>query len=71
MISYKHKEIEKKWQETWEKEKLYTPDIKNTSKKDKFYNLLFCITWDNNLSYKSFKKARDKEGKGRRSYKGT
>jgi leucyl-tRNA synthetase len=36
---YKHKEIEKKWQEVWEKEGIYTPDVKNTSKKDKFYNL--------------------------------
>jgi leucyl-tRNA synthetase len=34
---YNHKIIEKKWQERWEKEKTYFPDLKNT--KDKFYNL--------------------------------
>ena len=36
---YDHKKIEKKWQEVWEKEKLYTPNLNKTSKKDKFYNL--------------------------------
>jgi len=39
MTVYNHKMVEKKWQEVWEKEGIYTPDIKNTSKKDKFYNL--------------------------------
>ncbi len=39
MNTYDHKTVEKKWQEAWEEEKLYTPDIKTASKKDKFYNL--------------------------------
>src|SRR3989339_2197401 len=39
MMAYDHKKVEKKWQEVWEKEGIYTPDIKKTSKKDKFYNL--------------------------------
>ena len=38
-MAYDHKKVEKKWQEVWEKEGIYTPDIKKTSKKDKFYNL--------------------------------
>ncbi len=36
---YDHKKIEKKWQEVWEKEGIYTPDTSKTKKKDKFYNL--------------------------------
>ncbi len=36
---YNHKTVEKKWQEKWEKDGLYTPDIKNTKSKDTFYNL--------------------------------
>lgn len=38
-MNYDFKKIEKKWQEKWEEEKLYSPDIKNLKKKDKFYNL--------------------------------
>lgn len=38
-MQYDFKKIEKKWQETWEKDKLYSPDLSKTSKKDKFYNL--------------------------------
>lgn len=37
MLVYDHKKVEKKWQDKWEKDKLYTPDIKNS--KNKFYNL--------------------------------
>jgi leucyl-tRNA synthetase len=36
---YDHRLIESKWQEVWEKEKLYTPNIEKTKRKDKFYNL--------------------------------
>lgn len=36
---YDHKLIEKKWQDVWEKGKLYSPDIEKTKKKDRFYNL--------------------------------
>ena len=36
-IKYQASEIEKKWQDIWEKEKLYVTDIKNG--KNKFYNL--------------------------------
>ena len=36
-VKYNHTSIEKKWQERWEKEKLYIPDIASCS--DKFYNL--------------------------------
>jgi leucyl-tRNA synthetase len=36
---YNHKKVEKKWQEVWVKEKLYTPNLNKTSKKEKFYNL--------------------------------
>lgn len=36
---YDHKKVEKKWQDQWEKDKLYTPDIKNLKKENKFYNL--------------------------------
>jgi leucyl-tRNA synthetase len=35
--AYHHREIEKKWQEKWEKKGLYTPDIKRAKKP--FYNL--------------------------------
>lgn len=35
--SYDHKKIEKKWQDNWEKEKIYFPDLK--SDKEKFFNL--------------------------------
>lgn len=38
-MNYDFKKIEKKWQEKWEEEKLYSPDVKNLKKKDKFYNL--------------------------------
>ena len=34
---YDHRKVEKKWQERWEKEKLYTPNLTNS--KNKFYNL--------------------------------
>lgn len=34
---YNHKELEKKWQDRWIKEKLYSPDI--TGPKNPFYNL--------------------------------
>src|SRR5512137_2132989 len=34
---YKHTTIEKKWQERWEKEKLYSPDLAKA--KNPFYNL--------------------------------
>jgi leucyl-tRNA synthetase len=34
---YDHRKVEKKWQERWEKEKLYTPKLTNS--KNKFYNL--------------------------------
>ena len=37
IIKYQASEIERKWQEIWEKEKLYVTDIKNG--KNKFYNL--------------------------------
>ena len=37
MDKYDHKKIEKKWQEAWEKEKIYFPDLKNP--KEKFFNL--------------------------------
>lgn len=36
---YDHKMVEKKWQDVWEKEKLYSPDLEKTKKEDKFYNL--------------------------------
>lgn len=39
MVTYNHKLIEKKWQDKWEEEKLYSPDISKTKKEDKFYNL--------------------------------
>ena len=34
---YDHRGVEKKWQEVWEKEGIYSPDVKSASKK--FYNL--------------------------------
>jgi len=34
---YNHQKVEKKWQEKWEKEKIYFPSISKA--KDKFYNL--------------------------------
>ncbi|MDO8340688.1 MAG: class I tRNA ligase family protein [Candidatus Woesebacteria bacterium] len=37
MYVYDHKKVEKKWQDRWEKEKLYTPNLTNS--KNKFYNL--------------------------------
>ena len=37
MSNYNHKEVEKKWKEKWEKEKLY--QTKEDSKKEKFYVL--------------------------------
>lgn len=37
MDKFDHIKIEKKWQERWEKEAIYIPDITNAS--DKFYNL--------------------------------
>ena len=37
MTTYNPREIEKKWQQQWEKDKLYTPDIPGA--KDPFYNL--------------------------------
>lgn len=37
--SYDHKMVEKKWQEKWEEEKLYSPDVLNTKKDKTFYNL--------------------------------
>lgn len=44
MDKYNHKSVEKKWQERWEKEKIYSPDIKinrnnKEGSKEKFYNL--------------------------------
>ncbi len=39
MTNYDHKSVESKWQKKWEDEKLYSPDIANTKKKDSFYNL--------------------------------
>ena len=36
-VKYDHTEVEKKWQEKWEKEGLYNPDLKNA--KNPFYNL--------------------------------
>ncbi len=44
MDKYNHKSVEKKWQERWEKEKIYSPDIKinrnnKGGSKEKFYNL--------------------------------
>ncbi|WKZ25544.1 MAG: class I tRNA ligase family protein [bacterium] len=35
---YDHKMVEKKWQGVWERERLYSPDIKKLKKKDKFYD---------------------------------
>lgn len=37
MDKYDHSKVEKKWQDKWEKEGIYSPDIK--SPKDKFFNL--------------------------------
>lgn len=37
MDKYDHKKIEKKWQDKWEKEGIYFPDIKNAA--NKFFNL--------------------------------
>lgn len=39
MVTYNHKDVEKKWQDKWEEQKLYSPDIDKTKKEDKFYNL--------------------------------
>jgi leucyl-tRNA synthetase len=36
---YNHREVEKKWQDVWEKDKIYSPDINNVKKGDAFYNL--------------------------------
>lgn len=36
---YDHKKVEKKWQEVWETEKLYSPDVAKTKKENKFFNL--------------------------------
>lgn len=36
---FDHKKIEKKWQDRWEELGIYTPDITNTKKENKFYNL--------------------------------
>jgi len=36
-IKYDHRQIEKKWQEKWLEEKIYSPDIKQA--KNPFYNL--------------------------------
>lgn len=41
MKTYNHKKIEKYWQTEWERQGLYTPDIKNS--KDLFYNLWMFI----------------------------
>lgn len=38
-MQYDFRTVERKWQKNWEEEKLYSPDIKNLKKKDKFYNL--------------------------------
>jgi len=38
-IAYNHHEVENKWQEKWEKDKLYSPDVLNTNKDKTFYNL--------------------------------
>ncbi len=38
-MNYNHSLIEKKWQEAWEKDKLYSPDLEKTKKSDKFFNL--------------------------------
>jgi len=38
MKNYDHKKIEKKWQNEWEKKKLY--EVKNTAKGKKFYGLI-------------------------------
>ena len=38
-MNYSHKLIEKKWQDVWEKEGIYSADLTRTNKKDKFYNL--------------------------------
>lgn len=37
MDKYDHKKIEKKWQDKWEKEKIYFPDLSKAD--DKYYNL--------------------------------
>lgn len=39
MIAYNHKLVEKKWQDKWEEQKLYSPDISKAKKEEKFYNL--------------------------------
>ena len=36
---YNHREVEKKWQDIWEKDRLYSPDIEKTKKENKFFNL--------------------------------
>lgn len=36
---YDHKKVEKKWQDKWDNDSLYSPDLKNTKKENKFYNL--------------------------------
>lgn len=38
-VEYNHRNIEKKWQDVWQKNNLYSPDIKNLKKNQKFYNL--------------------------------
>lgn len=39
MSLFDHKKIEKKWQEKWEKDHLYTPNLNKVTKENKFYNL--------------------------------
>lgn len=36
---YDHQKVEKKWQDKWEKDGLFTPNIESSLKKDNFYNL--------------------------------
>lgn len=38
-MTYNHRDIESKWQEKWEMDKLYSPDVLNTKKDKTFYNL--------------------------------
>lgn len=38
-MNYNHKLVEKKWQDKWEKDKLYSPDLEKTKRGNKFYNL--------------------------------
>jgi leucyl-tRNA synthetase len=41
MVKYNHSKIEKKWHETWLKEKIYEPHFDDASRSDKpFYNLM-------------------------------